>query len=1004
MKQFDPFETDVDRSLFIEASAGTGKTFSIEQITYRLIAESGYKLDELALVTFTNKAAKELKDRIRGCLKEKSCHPRIAEALFGIDAAPIFTIHSFCLNWLRTLKEHPVDLKTAFLERNAIIEHLRGLSLESPVKPAEISRLLTRYPTLDRLVEALMRLSSGNWSDAYACFADQLKALERPLDSEKLLQDFCTLAADYKETTNRNGTLKKELLVRAEALSKAPFDPDCFLESGGVFIESLDPSKLKKRRQDSPLHYGSFFEEMQAIAPLWYEVSDPDAILLRLKYLLETLDDPDREALKSFDSLLVDLDHLLDDPGPLGEMSSVLKMVIIDEFQDTDCVQWSIFSKLMQAGVKVIVVGDPKQSIYGFRKADIYTYFSARHSFEHHYYLPTSYRSSYALTESLNSFFSKRKGDFLWLPRLHKTESFTPVLSADQNRKSIGPAITYLFAEVERPSLDAQGAYLIPFIIKELKGMNELDGVAILARDRAQIALCKAALEKAGIPVSADFDIDVKSSTAYPVLRAFVEALCGEVDALFRGPLFALTDKELQEKNLSIDFESLRSIATREGMPSALEALLQMEFKGAPIEKRSAGLDLVELRALIRLYESERLQDSFSWQAFEMEICSVKAGVGVTVTTIHKSKGLEYECVFAIGLIQRTVALERTVPTVEGLRPRKLTTEEELTSYGAELDAEKLRQLYVALTRAKSRLYIPIFLSEKKPSLRAASCMELYLGYCLSADLNVKAMYSSLEMLTCDDIEGLFGPLVKLESQASPIIAYENVEDKPLNYRPCHIQAASYSSLIQDRSMPTEIASPTEYEIPVGTETGLWVHEMMRRAFVTGAFHDFTLEAFERLGVQIGELSFFNRYKEGLFELIEPIFKMECRVGGSSFRLKDLSMDALMTEVPFLYQPEGRELWMKGFIDLMLFIDRKLVIIDWKTNWLKNYSKESVQAAIDHHQYDLQAGLYQEAALQMKLPWQFQEVHALYVFLRGPVTTKVEGRIINRQGLQQVLL
>ena len=88
MELFDPLNSPVDGSFFIEASAGTGKTFSIEQITRRLVKEKGLPVEKMALVTFTKKAAHELRCRVRKTLGQ---------------TAEVFTIHSFCRHWLSLL-------------------------------------------------------------------------------------------------------------------------------------------------------------------------------------------------------------------------------------------------------------------------------------------------------------------------------------------------------------------------------------------------------------------------------------------------------------------------------------------------------------------------------------------------------------------------------------------------------------------------------------------------------------------------------------------------------------------------------------------------------------------------------------------------------------------------------------------------------------------------------------------------------------------------------------
>src|SRR5690606_15460837 len=123
----------------------------------------------------------------------------------------------------------------------------------------------------------------------------------------------------------------------------------------------------------------------------------------------------------------------IDVPKFKAKVRQKYQAAIIDEFQDTDKVQWDIFQKLfieepLQA---LYLVGDPKQSIYRFRKADIYTYLAARVTLgeENAYVLDTNYRSSKSLVSALNALFER---PFLYLPKLKEILPFYPVKAGSQ--------------------------------------------------------------------------------------------------------------------------------------------------------------------------------------------------------------------------------------------------------------------------------------------------------------------------------------------------------------------------------------------------------------------------------------------------------------------------------------------------------------------------------------------------------------------------------------------
>src|SRR5687768_5229895 len=97
---------DLTRHNLVEASAGTGKTYTIEQLVLRLITEQGIDLDRILVVTFTEKATGELKTRLRRRLEETASHTLVRRCLDAFDQAPLFTIHGFCQ---RLLREFPLE-------------------------------------------------------------------------------------------------------------------------------------------------------------------------------------------------------------------------------------------------------------------------------------------------------------------------------------------------------------------------------------------------------------------------------------------------------------------------------------------------------------------------------------------------------------------------------------------------------------------------------------------------------------------------------------------------------------------------------------------------------------------------------------------------------------------------------------------------------------------------------------------------------------------------------
>jgi len=337
--------------IFLEASAGTGKTYAIEGIVVELIAEVGLKIDTILVITFTNAATTELRDRIRQRLTKvlevlkardtltldglarrlldaadaEGVQRRLFQALADIDRAPISTIHSFCQRMLHEL---------AF-------ESGQESELEVLGEAAEVREQL--------VADAMANL-----------FA---KASEAEL-----------------ETIQENGGTPAGFRLVARAMT-------------GATAPVLRPSPFV------PLSVTGQVDRGWQEQPLVQFASS-----VRQDYEAEI----DRRAQLTYDGMLSRLAERLHEQEQAGitlladAIGSRYAAAIVDEFQDTDAAQWSVLDKVFGRNqTRLFVVGDPKQSIYRFRGADIDVYVAAR-SHAERYQLDTNYRSDKPLIDALN--------------------------------------------------------------------------------------------------------------------------------------------------------------------------------------------------------------------------------------------------------------------------------------------------------------------------------------------------------------------------------------------------------------------------------------------------------------------------------------------------------------------------------------------------------------------------------------------------------------------------
>jgi exodeoxyribonuclease V beta subunit len=423
-----------ERSAVVEASAGTGKTFLIEHLVVDRLVRGEARLDEMLVVTFTEKAAAELQRRVRTLIRTVLDHQgpaladdaplweiddrargRLAAALLGVDAAPISTIHAFCQGVLtehafasgRPLLQQSVESRAAFSA--AFAEVLRE---ELAVDPAEAPYL------------AAYLAAPGN----------------RPklVDLEKLLYDAHQLRAHW-------GTTFDPARVTAAALAFARLDP-AFIERTASALKGSPGKAVRVRlprlqeitrsfaadgdlaRLLSALDVPFSGSDLLAFITERFKTGEVAALVAELAEAATPLETVVAQrfvprvaarlqmrkralGLFDFDDMLTLVAEAL--RGPVGgaliaTLRARFKLAVVDEFQDTDPIQWEIFRAIFddRAGRPLYLVGDPKQAIYGFRGADVATYTAACASVAvdgdtHH--LNRNFRSSRAVIDAYNA-------------------------------------------------------------------------------------------------------------------------------------------------------------------------------------------------------------------------------------------------------------------------------------------------------------------------------------------------------------------------------------------------------------------------------------------------------------------------------------------------------------------------------------------------------------------------------------------------------------------------
>lgn len=992
MQKFDCLALDVP--LFgphlLEASAGTGKTFSIEHIVVRLLLHS-IELKEILAVTFTKAATRELKLRVRNNI-EKALESiqagqtdwpyltpflgndlavqKLRDALSDFDECQIFTIHGFCYRKLKEFsfeaniaevsnpdKGKKIPEKLYFAARD-FLEY--GISEELLCKE-QIAQLLKEMGSLDEIVSKLVETKlekPKNVLSFSACYEQCKAALHASwgqIEEEKLLFDFEALKKNYKSAVKGDFTSQIRGLFCKKAF------PQLLKERGSVF--SFISKENQKVRIDEPkvLHYPGFFDwGKKTIEPFLKKKVFPILQSVWVDIAKKVMED---ESLFDPDEILLQMQRAVQ-AGFAERLRGNYQAVIIDEFQDTDAVQWDIFQKLFfHPQIKALYfVGDPKQSIYRFRKADVYTYLQARDLLGEDaiYQLDTNFRSSEKLVSALNALFHR---NWLDLPKKGGSLPYYPVKAGARIPSKINDskgAIHCFFTEGDPAAVFEE--LFLPYVAKEIEELG-LYSSAILVKDRYQAEKTVAFLKKRNIAAIAKNHTPLGQTESFQKLYELIVAI--------QDP----HDKNKREVALAGDLLSEKV--------SFIELKKQMEERGLVFLAKQLRIHSELMQIFEHLFSWER-KEGFCFEGavrFLKELKKLKAEEGsaqrtvvnekaVQVMTLHVSKGLEFDVVFALALAARGPVSEEEV-------------KEHL--------AEKKRQLYVAMTRAKERLYIPYVICEKKVEEGGESPIELFARDFNGSFLEELRSFSASESITLEKIAPPFflkEPL-KLENKEETASCF------PI--RPFNASfLSSFTQLAKTHEADWEYSEPdlstfTLQNMPRGKQTGILIHKIFEILFGTKKRSWNDKEEIERIVASQMVHTPLQPWQKVVEKMIDEVVVMPLQMGKEVFSLSQIEQFHVETPFIFSFPPD----FIKGVIDLIFEWKGKIYFLDWKTNWLPDYSMASLNEAMNMHDYLLQASIYQEA-IQRKLS---AHPHLLlggifYVFIRGPASialAKVES-------------
>jgi exodeoxyribonuclease V beta subunit len=1047
MENFNCLDPDLPLKgkYFLEASAGTGKTFAIEHVICRLIIE-GKTPSEILAVTFTRASTRDLKARVFAALQNalkilenedqsdilylstlenrEEAKLRLKNALYLSEEMQIFTICSFCYRMLTEYAfEAKIDLALTDPEKEAksgqmtvsILDTLRSIVDRDIFSPSQLFRLMAPFgrelsPFVKKMVSFLEQDPFIPPLPSYKNLQEKfIKALDGK-EEEKISSDFFFLAGHFKKTQKKDGSFHPFVQTQIEAVAKKDFET--LIRSTPSIFELFSEKNLKAKTSlpRCKIHYP---ELLDLLPPILHNASNPALLFLKMGELVKKRFKREEAAHPNY--LLEKMFESLSIRSFKESIQKKYSALIIDEFQDTDPLSWSLFKNLFFDTVDLfLVVGDPKQSIYAFRGADLPTFLKAKHSFSTLYALTTNYRSPKSMIDVLNTLFDEKT-----IPGLFTFQEKDPPLTYHQIAAGKKECIEESAPSVHFPIFQKKENiqhYIAKEILQLKKEGKSFSNMAVLVKDRFVARGLAASLGKASIPVLSNATESITETPLFSLFHLIIEATYfpKKINILKQILIHPLIGFSIDEILVDIEnpiiqkwisrFTNWKEILLTQGTHTYLSYLLQDPLLLSAIKNKEAYGDLRQLLSLILdSCESDLLAllDHFLSLNLEehpeMKKIPLAMGDAVTILTSHMSKGLEFDIVFATGIALRTPAQKDLIKDEKG--NHILFNPEDPVSIRVleNLDKEKMRLFYVALTRAKEKLYIFTSIENpgKSPPLGTASPIELYLSRLLSpVFMNYNETYAAIGSLSIENIalalknrsisheiveEVFYEPLLLEESEIS---LKDSLILKPIENKKRYL---SFTAL-QNGEDPIEkkALEIEENTLPIGAETGQIVHLLFEKIIEEGLYFFGSNEDLQSFVEKELLSTPLFPWREEVYSIIETAFSTPLVKGVS---LKEIPPEHTSQELQFLYQTEEEFTYMKGFIDLLFLFEGKYYILDWKMNYLTEYSPASLKAAMEEHNYTLQGKIYKEAlkshlALD-KRPFEELFGGTIYFFLRG---------------------
>ncbi|URJ24684.1 exodeoxyribonuclease V subunit beta [Candidatus Blochmanniella camponoti] len=1104
----------------IEASAGTGKTYTLIIIYIRLLLCLGNRSDfsrpltvnEILVVTFTKSAAQELRHRIRenihqfrlDCIRGYSNNflfsklllqihnielaiNQLSEAEKKINQASIFTIHSFCQN---ILNHNTIELNMLFntnivdnetiLYQQACTDFWRRNFYSLPLNIARLIQECWKDPNslLNDIVPYIYRSRSSLDCYDHSIHEDKKSIItyyEQILDhvnhvkKEWLKNKYNIITIINSYDINRRIYNKNNLIRWIDRINQWAERPT---------IDHTTPNDLQRfRTTELKIHNNSNRSDyictlFDSVEKLYRQLSSFKTSIFKIAINEIHNDLNNTQHCRSEITLndLVDVlaHHLVEDKD--NKLAHILRtrypVTLIDEFQDTDCQQFKIFSTLYNSDSEngLILIGDPKQSIYAFRGADVFSYMKIRRTVCNKYNLDINWRSSLNIVNAINQLFQLVSNPFIF-----EDIPFIPSVAASRNSMYrflinnqsqtamcfwLHPDEIVTIGDYKRSMAQECAAILYNLLHDNIRNGTawlendkykrklEISDITILVRNHEEASLICSALSKLNIStvfLSNHKNIfeTMESYELSLLLQAILfpesHTICTALTTVFFGlnaaDIESINNNESKQERIFEKFFEYYSVWKKKGVYLMIQKIIfDHKVPEKLLSTRVGESSLINILHLGELLQdaARQLQDEHAlmeWliskitQPKNKKISDQNLRLGsdhqlIKISTIHKSKGLEFPLVFLPFVADFNYVKN---PFFHDRKSYKThlnfnISESSLILADEERLSEDLRLLYVAVTRSIYHCSIGIgpivrrykkksntndlhhsalgYLIQKKTAGNAATLRKHLkrLNVYSNGDISFRIISRSQELFShvssVASNQLLYGKKWKTSSNVIPwgITSFSALQHTDVDVATC-LNLEKQLDISENIQYQENDIPLTPHTFPKGKVCGNFFHSI------------FQVLDFRKLVDMKWLYAHMARYnidpiwgfvvREWIYIVLNTPLNNNLTLAQITPRDKKtelkfyLSINAYLTskELDHLckkYDPLSRKSssltflditgMLKGFIDLIFRWNHRYYLLDYKTNWLGDNNEDYVgskitQEMIKHH-YALQYQLY----------------------------------------------